>query len=567
MKPREINLSDAKWLPGEKRVVKGLRAAASSDSAVVTYSMLEILGEGGNAIDAAIAACLLQAVTEPFMTNLTGTISMLYYNVREDKYYQLDSSGTIPYDLPPHMPVPPGMGEYSDLPPRSCIPGFTRGIKEMYSRFASMSWERLCREALWWSERGHHVSDFEASINVKTQRFITYFPEGRRFYMPGGRMPTVGSLFKNDSLRKTVLAIMEQGPDYMINGAWAESFIKKANDMGFMIEKRHMTQTPPVWQEPVRFSFGEYEVLSLAPPMQQGVFLSMVLGILDALDLRRETPYGAKHLFFMTHALRLGMYFCGFFNDPGVLGDITTLLSRGFHEHLASLIRGMIPKVNLTSHMMFTSGNHKDYDYDGFGSNLPSPLGDDSTTRQPSGSCELSIVDEEGNWVQMMNTLQSGGIPGMVVEGVPMVGSHAVPNDYEKPMAYYHTEGARARLCLGNTILLKDGRPVFGLGTPGNCFCTVPQVLANYVFFDMDPYDAIRAPRMLPLQSGAVMLIEDRIPLSVQQELLAMGVESRVSVPWDMHMGSFQSCFVDKKTGELCATADPRRCGVGDGIR
>lgn len=569
MNPREINLSDPKWLPGDKQVIKGANAAASSDNAVVTHTMLKVMAEGGNAVDAGIAGCMVQAAIEPYMTNHTGTVTFLFYHAKEDKYYQLDSTGTFPSDLPAHMPVPQGMGKYAALPPRSVIPGFMPGLKELYEKFATKPWAELCEEAIWWAENGHHVSCFEYDVNAFAEDFITFFPEGRAFYMQNGRFPQVGERFGSKEMAQTLQKVAEEGPDYMITGEWADDFIKKANEMGWMITKEHMTETEPRWIEPLRYQIGEYEIVSLAPPQQQGVFIAVVLGILDKLGIQQVKPYSADHLFYMAHALKLAQYVCGYSNDPEVVSfDVNTFLDSQFHESLAKLIEGMKPKVDLTKHTKFTTGFGNSVGFmDGLvGAKMPTPR-QNSHQDQPSGSCELSIVDSEGNWVQMMNTLQSGGIPGQVVKGIPMIGSHAIPNVQSSPMQYYQVKGARMRTVMGNTMVLKDGKPVLQLGTPGNVHVTVPQVLCNYLFFGMDPYEAVEAPRMLALQEGASFIIEDRIPEEVQKELMALGLRMKVSSVWDYHMGSFQICYIDKVTGELCTLADPRRCGVADGIK
>ena len=127
-------------------------------------------------------------------------------------------------------------------------------------------------------------------------------------------------------------------------------------------------------------------------------------------------------------------------------------------------------------------------------------------------------------------------------------------------------KGARMTSVMGHTMALKDGKPIFSCGTPGNVHCTIPQVLLNYLVFNMSPYEAISAPRMLPIQEDNSVVIEDRISTETQLALEKMGVKVRVSAAWDYHMGSFQICYIDQKTGELCTTADPRRCGIGDGI-
>ena len=559
--PRSINLSDSTWLPGEKELARGLIAAASSDNAVVTYTMLKTLAQGGNAVDAGIAGCMVQAALEPFMTNHTGTITFLFYHAAEEKFYQLDSTGTFPSGLPLHMPLPQGMGGYAAIPPRSVIPGFMPGVKALYERFGTLPWASLCEEAVWWAENGHTVSAFEAEMNQYSGASVTFFPEGRKFFMPGGRFPYPGERFASKEMAQTLRRVAKEGPDYMITGEWADHFISKANEMGWAIEKRHMTETPPRWIEPLRFRLRDWEIVSLAPPQQQGVFLSLVLGMLDKLQIDKTVPYSAMHLFYMGHALKLAQQICGYTNDPQVLNIRTDLfLDETFHASLADMIRGMVPKVDLSTHIRLTTG------FTGTDGKVPS-LYQDSASMQPSGSCELSIVDAEGNWVQMMDTLQGGGIPGQVVDGIPMVGCHALPNIQNTPISCYLAEGARVRTVMGNTMVLKNGRPILQLGTPGNVHVTVAQVLCNYLFFGMSPEEAVAAPRMLALMENATLVVEDRIPEAVQNELLSLGVRMKVSYAWDYHMGSFQICYRDENTGELCALADPRRCGTADGLR
>jgi gamma-glutamyltranspeptidase/glutathione hydrolase len=531
--------------------------------------MLKIMEQGGNAVDAGIAGCMVQAAIEPFMTNHTGTVTFLFYNAKQDKYYQLDSTGTFPSDLPAHMPIPQSMSFYALIPPRSVIPGFMPGLKAIYEKFGTRPWEELCEDAVWWAENGHHVSNFESEVNQLGEDFITFFPEGRTFYMPEGRFPLVGDRFKSEEMARTLQKVATQGPDYMITGAWADRFIAKANEMGWMIRKEHMTENPARWIEPLRFRIRDYEIVSLAPPQQQGVFIALVLNILDKLGIDRVKPYSAEHIFCMGRALKLSLQICGYFNDPEVLSfDVDMFLDDTFHQYLARLIEGMTPKADLTAHIKMTT------DFSGGGGVLDGLNGGKVPTLrrssrhdQPSGSCELSVVDAEGNWVQMMNTLQSGGIPGQVVDGVPMIGSHALPNLQSAGMSYYQVKGARMRTVMGNTMLLKDGRPILQLGTPGNVHVTVPQVLCNYIFFGMDPYEAVRAPRMLAIEDTASLVIEDRIDEEAQNMLMALGVRMKVSGIWDYHMGSFQICYRDEKTGELCAMADPRRCGVADGLK
>jgi gamma-glutamyltranspeptidase/glutathione hydrolase len=547
--------------PGPKTPVTNVRAACSTDNAIVTEAILKILREGGNAVDAAIAGCMVQATVEPFMTNHTGTVTFLYFEAKTGKLYQLDSTGTFPADLAPFRPVPamPGAG-YAAYPPSAVIPGFMPGLKEMYSRFGTRPWASLCEDAIRWAETGHPVSTFEVQVNEYGAKFYNHLPDGRRFFAPDGFLVKVGDLFVNKPLAATLRKVAAEGADHMISGEWANAFIARGNAMGWKIEKRHMTATPPRWLEPLRFKHNEYEIVSLAPPQNQGLRIAITLGILRHLGIRDVEPGSGEHYFFMAHALRHAIYHAGFSGDPVAVADYDTaaLLDDNFHAHAARLIRGIMPKVDLSAHVRLTGG--------------PSALGGqptgagDQTDKHPSGSCELAVVDAEGNWVQMMNTLQSGGIPGIVVGGVPMVGSHATFNQPEISMMQLLAPNARMRTVMGNTIVLKDGKPVLSLGSPGNVHCTVPQVLTNVLDFRMSPYAAADAPRLLPITDQSELVIEDRLSGPAVSRLASLGVKVRALAAYDYHMGSFQMCFRDAE-GRLGAAADPRRMGVADGLK
>ncbi len=164
----------------------------------------------------------------------------------------------------------------------------------------------------------------------------------------------------------------------------------------------------------------------------------------------------------------------------------------------------------------------------------------------------------------MMNTLQSGGIPGEVVDGVPMVGSHSQMH-MRSSIAGWFTGGGRMRCVLGHTFVLRDGEPWISLGTPGNVYCTIPQVLANLLDFGMDPYAAIDAPRMQPLEDDYTLAIESRLPSGTVAGMAKLGVRIKPLPEYDYHMGSFQMSWRDE-AGALHSTADPRRAGKAAGF-
>lgn len=179
--------------------------------------------------------------------------------------------------------------------------------------------------------------------------------------------------------------------------------------------------------------------------------------------------------------------------------------------------------------------------------------------KSPVGSCEISIVDRHGNWVQMMNTIQSGGIPGMAVDGVFMMGSHE-QTAMNAHFSNFRVPGARMRNILGNTFVMKDGAPWLALGTPGNVYATVAQMLVNILDFGMTPDAASDAPRMLPLEDNYALTIESRLAPEAVLGVTALGLHLTPMPAWDWNMGSFQMCW--RSDAGLMASADFRRTGT-----
>ncbi|HEX3395128.1 MAG TPA: gamma-glutamyltransferase [Steroidobacteraceae bacterium] len=555
--------------PGPKTPVTGLKAAVTTDSAIVTETMVKVLKNGGNAADAGIAGALVQAAVEPFMTNHAGLITFLYYEAKTGQVHQLDSLGAHPSGLPPFKPVPPTVGSYAAYPPSGIIPGFMPGLKEIHRKFGTRQWGELCADAVEWAERGHPVSTFEYGVNLFGEKFITYFPEGRDFFQPKGTFPNVGEIFVPPGMAETLRGVASSGPDYMITGPWAEKFVAKANEMGWKITLDHMTETPPRWVEPIRYRHHEYEVVSLGPPQAQGIYIAIVLGVLKHLGLRDMKPGSADHWWAMGQALRQGARHWEFVQDDAIYGvPRAELLDDSYHAHLAKLIRISRPKVDLSEHIRLAgeAGGGGDV-MSAFSGAAGRPRIAKTDSKQPSGSCELAVVDAQGNWVQMMDTLQGSGIPGMVVGGVPMVGSHATFGGLQSPMDATLVKGAKGRCIIGNTLVFKNGRPVLSAGSPGNVHCTVPQVLAYALDFKLDPYAAIDAPRMLPMNESRGIVVEDRLGAGVVEDLYKLGVRVSVTPGYDYHMGSFSVIAREQDTDRYTAVADPRRCAVADGIR
>ncbi|HSE43245.1 MAG TPA: gamma-glutamyltransferase, partial [Acidobacteriota bacterium] len=255
----EKSASTIESLPrvGPKSAVRGKKAVASSDNPIVTETMLDVMKNGGNAVDAAIAGCLVQATVAPHMTNHTGTVMFLYWEARSGKAYALDSSGTLVSGMPPFRPAPPGLGVLNPGPlaPMGCIPGFMPGLSEMHKRFAAKSWASLCEPAVHWAEEGFPISSFLHSVLDEELPLYAYFPSGRELFTPDGFLPQVGDRLRNPKLAKTLKNLSAQGPEYFTKGEWAKNFVAEANRLGWNIKLEHMTKVPPRWDDPLQYDY------------------------------------------------------------------------------------------------------------------------------------------------------------------------------------------------------------------------------------------------------------------------------------------------------------------------
>src|SRR5262245_4141226 len=137
---------------GAKVPATGKRAVCSSQHRLVTETMVQVMKDGGNAIDATIAGCLVQATVQQDMTNHTGSVNALIWEAETGRIHELNSMGTIVPDLAPFRRVPAEYGRFGNL--ISVMPGFMPGMKALFERFATKPWAYLCEPAIHWASEG-----------------------------------------------------------------------------------------------------------------------------------------------------------------------------------------------------------------------------------------------------------------------------------------------------------------------------------------------------------------------------------------------------------------------------
>jgi gamma-glutamyltranspeptidase/glutathione hydrolase len=528
---------------GPKEVVAGKHGMVSSSHPAVSGIMVDVLREGGNAVDAAVAGSLAGPVYEPHMTTVSGTVSFLYWDADSGKSYFLDASPTLPEGLAPFCPHP--------FAPETAatLPGSPAGLKEMLRRFGSMPWGELVGPAVRAAREGHVVTSWEYALlyggtggrfNALPGR--TYFPSGRRHFTPGGFQVAAGETWRRPDLARTLEASAVEGPDYFLSGGWAKRLVEEANDLGWMITLEDVAGYEAVWVDPVEVAYKEDTIVGIPPPQRGGFYTGFMFGVLENFDLGEMGHYteSAESLALMAWALKRAHHNRNLIHDSAYYETpLETLLSPEYHKVTADLWKGSRPRVDLSGYLGLTHGRaaHR--------------AGQPGTGHVPHDSCELSIVDGEGNWVQMMET-GGGGIPGVVVDGVPGSGIGWERYALVEP-------GGRTQHAISNTLVQKDGAPWMALGSPGDCIFTVPQVLFSILEHGWEPYPAIDAPRFWPLRDDWTLEVENRLSPGVIGGLKSLGVMPRPLGIYHWSMGSMQAVW--KSEDAYYGTADPRRLG------
>ncbi len=530
---------------GPNPVVKGENGVCSSSHPLVTDTMMDVLKDGGNAFDAAVAGSLIQATVETHLTNHGGSVVGLYYDASTGETHQLTSTGTLVPGMRRHNPLPEELGKAV-----CCIPGFMPGLGALHERFASKTWSELCQPAIAAARDGYPMYSFQYALLHEQLPSRTYFPAGRELLTPDGFIAPVGELFRNPALADTLEALAEEGPQYFTEGAWAQHFVEEGNRLGWRVTMEHMKDAvPPRWSEPLEYSHGKDNIIQLAPPEQAGVFTRFVLGVLKEMDLTSRGHYSesAESLYLFSHVLRWVAWEMGMLQDPELFSVPTeTWGSEEHHRAVADIILNSMPKIDLTEHVELIAGD--------------AAMASQGREAAESDSCELSIADSEGNWVQMLHSCQGGGIPGAVVDGVPMTGTSA-QSTLGAGITGWLTGNGRQKCIIGSTLVMRDGKPRLALGTPGRPNITVPQVLSSILDYGMEPHEAAVFPRMYPLAEDYSLEIENRIPDSVIEDITRMGIQIKPLGTFNWHMGSFQMCWRDSGTGMLYSNTDPRRTG------
>ncbi len=533
---------DPRLNQGPKSEAVGDKVMVSTQLPIVTAGALQVLRDGGNAVDAMITAVFLQHVNDIHQVSVFGSMSALYYDAATAKYYALSAVAERPLS---HR------GERGD-PSKVAVGGTVRGLEALWKRFGSRSWASYLEPAIASAEQGALVTSFMYGVNYTRfeEEGLADYEGARELYMPNGFLVPVGHLWKMPAMAETLQQVASQGADYLYTGAWGQKFVEEANRLGGRVSMEDMGDYQARWEEPVRFVYRGHEIIGSPPPDTGGLVVGYNLNILENFDLKAAGHYteSAETLETMSRVFgRVRRETRGAILDPMNFRIPAHIwLSKDYGKMAAELVRNtmIVPGVELSAPAREVAS-------------LLHRQSEESPTQQ-LGSNHNVIVDAEGNWISLLHT-GHGGAPGVHIDGVRATGSEA--------RAFTSGPGRRVVLPITGILIARDDKPWLAMGTPGSPPQPVTEVLVNLLDFEMPPQRAVDAPRFWAFRGNEpVVQIESRISEEVREGMARHGIQIKDLGEYNWRTGSMQIIWRDSKTGKLHGVTDPRRLGLAAGF-
>jgi gamma-glutamyltranspeptidase/glutathione hydrolase len=528
----------------------GQNGMAATSQPLATQVALDILKQGGNAIDAAIAANAMQGLVEPTACGVGGDLFAIEWDAESQHLYGLNASGRSPYSLtldyfreqgieriPAHGPLPVS------------VPGCVDGWFELHARFGKLPMEDILAPAISYARRGFPVSElisyyWELSVPVLKQ-----WPGFEEVFTIEGRAPRKGEVFKNPFLADTYEKIVKGGRDVFYKGEIASTIDAYMKRVGGFLSYEDMSDHASEWVEPVSTNYRGYDIWEL-PPNGQGIVTLQILNILEAYDLRSMGFGSVDYVHHFVEAKKLAFEDrAKFYADPDFNEiPVKELISKSYADRRRALIDSK------RAAKTYPAGN---------------PALDEGDT------IYLTVADKDGNMVSLIQSNYRGMGSGMCPDGLGfMLQDRGELFDLEEGRFNTYAPHKRPFHTIIPAFITKDGKPFMSFGVMGGA--TQPQgqaqIVINIVDFGMNLQEAGDAPRILHQGSsqptgtrmgdGGVVCLETGIPAETARELVKMGHRIGHDVG---SFGGYQAILFDSENGVYYGASESRKDGQAAG--
>ncbi|MFD5788882.1 gamma-glutamyltransferase [Streptomyces sp. NPDC127037] len=493
--------------PPKSPVAVGYGGAVSSVDADATAAGIEVLRKGGNAVDAAVATAAALGVTEPYSAGLGGGGYFVYYDARTRTVRTIDGRETAPRSADSSLFLENGKPLAFEDAVTSGLgvgtPGTPATWDTALKEWGSTSLRQVLKPAERLARDGFVVDETFRSQTAGNEARFRDFPATRKLFLPGGKLPEVGSVFRNPDLARTYAEVGREGIDEIYRGDLADDVVRTvrkppvdpASDRNVRpgdLTAKDLRSYRALRREPTKVNYRGLDVYGMAPSSSGGTSVGEALNILESTDLSRlsESQYLHRYI----EASRIAFADRGRWVGDPAFEDVPTrgLLSQRFADSRECLIKD---DAVLTSPLAPGDPRHPGA-CRSTGKAAP-------TTYEGENTTHLTTADKWGNVVAYTLTIEQTGGSGITVPGRGFLLNNELtdfsfaPADPAVHDPNLPGPGKRPRSSISPTIVLHHDRPVLALGSPGGAtiITTVLQSLIGKVDRGLPLVDAIAAPR------------------------------------------------------------------------
>lgn len=518
--------------PGRSPVY-GTGGVVATSHSVASLTAIEVLRDGGNAVDAAIAAAAVLCVVEPQSTGIGGDCFALYAPAATGEVIAYNGSGRAPATATVDWFLERGISTIDPHSPHAVtVPGAVDGWCRLVEDHGSKTLGELLQPAIRYAVEGYPVQPRVAHDWQRAVHTLSNDPTTARLFLPNGRPLQAGELHAQPQLGKTLKVIAEQGRDGFYTGAIAQDMVSYLQRLGGLHTLEDFATAQGEYVTPISTDYRGVQVVE-CPPNGQGLTVLLMLNILEGYSLKDFAPNSVERIHLSVEAARLAYADRDrYVADPAQATlPIEELLSKDYAKHLRqhiSLDRAMLE--------------------------LPPP----EFPTHPD-TVYLCVVDDVGNAISFIQSIFHSFGSGLMTPDTGILlhsrgsGFRVNPN---------HWNGIAPRKRPFHTIipgmLMQQGRAVMPFGVMGAAYQPVGQthLLTNLLDYGMDVQTALDFPRFF--HQNGVCQLERGIDPGVAEALSARG---HMVQPAPEPLGGGQAIWIDWETGVRVGGSDPRKDG------
>jgi len=523
---------------------------AATSQPLATQIALDVLKAGGSAVDAAIAANAALGLMEPVGCGIGGDLFAIVWDAEQGELTGLNASGRSPASLTLEYFEEQGLESIPALGPLPVsVPGAVDGWFELHGRYGRLPMKEILAPAIRYAREGFPVSELIAYYWQRNAEYLQDFPGFAETFMPDGRAPRRGEMFRNPRLADTYEKLAEEGRDVFYRGEMAREIADYMQANGGFLSYEDMANHRSEWMEPVSTNYRGWDVFEL-PPNSQGIAALQMLNILEGYDIASMGFGSADYLHVLAEAKKLA------FEDRA--------------RYYADMDFADVPVERLIS-KDYAAERRKLIDMEQASESLPA--GD--AALENGDTIYLTVADSDGNMVSLIQSnyrgMGSGMTPGnlgfvLQDRGELFSLERGHPNVYEP--------GKRPFQTIIPAFVMRDGEPLMSFGVMGGAMQPQghTQIVINMVDFGMNLQEAGDAPRLRhsgssqptggSMTDGGTVHLEHGFDQAVHRELLRRGHRLGGS---NGGFGGYQAIMKDRAEGVYYGASESRKDGQAAG--